>query len=149
MLPRDSDGIKSFQDTRTAFPPFLLHPGDLWEGLGRSQGKFRDPDGTGSCRWNPARILIPAVPAHPNIPIQDPAHSRGRKTRSVDSSLGSRSSLFPAWKSRERIFQEKNSSFPGIIPQNSPFQRENIPGASLNPSLSLGFIQRILRNQTC
>lgn len=27
MLPRDSDGIKSFQNTRTAFLPFLLHPG--------------------------------------------------------------------------------------------------------------------------
>lgn len=68
MLPRDSDGIKSFQDTRTAFPLFLLHPGAPWEG--ESQGKFwsREGEAAKDGSWNPAWIHIPAFPAHPNIP---------------------------------------------------------------------------------
>lgn len=47
MLPRDSDGIKSFQDTSSAFPLFLLRPGAPWDllpprGEGGSQGEFWD-----------------------------------------------------------------------------------------------------------
>lgn len=125
MLPRDSDGIKSFQDTRTAFLPFLLHPGaggiprkSSWmrsSGAGRGQRPKMDPHSS-----------IPSSSQH----FQDPTRSRGRKTRSAGSSLGSRSSLFPAWQSQERISQEKSSSFPGIIPQNPPFPKETIPGPS-------------------
>lgn len=73
MLPRDSDGIKSFQDTRTVFPLFLLHPRALWEELGEDPKGNSGMSSSGAGRGEQPKldpgILESGVDTHPNIPI--------------------------------------------------------------------------------
>lgn len=143
MLPRDSDGIKSFQNTRTAFLPFLLHPG-----AGENSWMCSPRPGSGEKPKMDPGIQHGSSFQHSRLIPTFPGSNSFQREENTERWLlpGIRELLVPS-------LAKPGEDFPGERLQfswdNPPFLRENIPGAPLNPSIALGFMQRILGSQRC